>query len=53
MNLVEGIEKETNRSLVAIDIGGGLSTSYKDANEPEEFSYTDMFKGARRLHRVV
>ena len=38
MSLVEDIEKETNRNLVAIDIGGGLSTSYKDVNEPEECS---------------
>ena len=49
MNLVESIEKETNRSLVAIDIGGGLSTSYKDANEPEEFSYKTYRKNLEEV----
>ena len=50
MSLVEDIEKETNRNLVAIDIGGGLSTSYKDVNEPEEFSYKAY---RRNLEEVV
>ena len=50
MSLVEDIEEETNRNLVAIDIGGGLSTSYKDVNEPEEFSYKTY---RRNLEEVV
>ena len=33
------IEKECCRDLVAIDIGGGLSSSYVDAQEPKGFEY--------------
>jgi diaminopimelate decarboxylase len=29
----------TGRSLLTVDIGGGLSTSYTEAAEPEEFAY--------------
>ena len=50
MSLVDDIEKDTNKNLVAIDIGGGLSTSYKDVNEPEEFSYKAY---RRNLEEVV
>ncbi len=39
MDFVEEIEKSTGRSLAAIDIGGGLSTSYVDSNEPDDFAY--------------
>lgn len=37
MDFVEEIEAATGRKLVSIDIGGGLSTTYKDSEEPEGF----------------
>jgi diaminopimelate decarboxylase len=40
MDFVKDIESITGRSLTTIDIGGGLSTSYKDPNEPEDFTYS-------------
>lgn len=39
MDFVEEIEAATGRKLVSIDIGGGLSTTYKDSEEPEAFAY--------------
>ena len=39
VNIVEEIEALTGRSLVTIDIGGGLSTSYTCPDEPENSSY--------------
>ena len=39
MGLVHDVEQETGRDLAAIDIGGGLSTSYADVEEPEGFAY--------------
>ena len=50
MKLVEEIEGESKRNLVTIDIGGGLSTSYVDVEEPEGFSY-QLYR--RRLEEVV
>ena len=50
MNLVRDIEEETKRNLLAIDIGGGLSTSYKEVEEPEGFSY-QLYR--KRLEEVV
>ncbi len=40
MDIVLEIESESGRRLEMVDIGGGLSTSYKEEHEPEGFSYT-------------
>ena len=50
MSLVDDIEEECKRNLVAVDIGGGLSTSYKEAEEPEGFTY-QLYR--KRLEEVV
>ena len=47
---VEEIEAECKRDLLAIDIGGGLSTSYTDVQEPEGFAY-QLYR--QRLEAVV
>eukprot|EP00095_Tigriopus_kingsejongensis_P002041 snap_masked-scaffold556_size137522-processed-gene-0.7 protein:Tk02041 transcript:snap_masked-scaffold556_size137522-processed-gene-0.7-mRNA-1 annotation:"diaminopimelate decarboxylase" len=39
MDMVQDIESACQRSLEIIDIGGGLSTTYKDCTEPEGFEY--------------
>ena len=39
MDFVKEIEAVTGRKLVSVDIGGGLSTTYKDSDEPEAFAY--------------
>ena len=39
MDFVYELENEIGRKLESIDIGGGLSTTYKDSNEPEQFAY--------------
>ena len=39
MSFVGEIESSTGRSLESVDIGGGLSTSYKSPEEPQEFAY--------------
>ena len=39
MDFVKEIEAATGRKLTAIDIGGGLSSTYKDSEEPEAFAY--------------
>ena len=44
MSLVEEIEEDSKRNLVAIDIGGGLSTSYANVEEPEGFAYSHYRK---------
>ena len=36
MDLALEIESKTGRQMAFVDIGGGLSTSYKEAVEPEE-----------------
>ena len=50
MSLVGDIEEDTKRNLVAVDIGGGLSTSYKEVEEPEGFTY-QLYR--KRLEEVV
>ena len=50
MAFVEEIEAECKRDLLAIDIGGGLSTSYTDVQEPEGFAY-QLYR--QRLEAVV
>ena len=50
MKLVEEIEVECKRNLIGIDIGGGLSTSYVDVEEPEGFSY-QLYR--QKLEQVV
>ena len=39
MNLVAEIEASTNRPLMMVDIGGGLSTSYTSPDEEEDSSF--------------
>ena len=39
MDFVKEIEAATGRKLTSIDIGGGLSSTYKDSEEPEAFAY--------------
>ena len=39
MDFVKEIEAATGRKLISIDIGGGLSSTYKDSEEPEAFAY--------------
>ena len=39
MDFVKEIEAASGRKLASIDIGGGLSTTYKEAEEPQAFAY--------------
>ena len=39
MDFVKELESCTGRKLECVDIGGGLSTTYKDPLEPEAFAY--------------
>lgn len=39
MNFVKQLESFCERPIHTIDIGGGLSTDFDEAPEPEEFSY--------------
>lgn len=39
MDFVAELEARIGRTLETIDIGGGLSTTYKDDKEPEGFEY--------------
>jgi len=44
MNLVSDIEKERPGQITTVDIGGGLSTTYTEEDEPEAFSYNKYRK---------
>jgi diaminopimelate decarboxylase len=44
MDFVSAVQTATGRSLLTVDIGGGLSTSYTEAEEPEEFAYANYRK---------
>ena len=44
MDLALEIESKTGRQMAFVDIGGGLSTSYKEAVEPEEFRWGLKYK---------
>ena len=44
MDFVSEVEARCGRSLVTVDIGGGLSTSYAEADEPKEFAYKNYRK---------
>ena len=39
MDFVDELETSVGRELDCVDIGGGLSTTYKDPEEPEAFAY--------------
>ena len=39
INFLEDVEAELPGQISTVDIGGGLSTSYTEASEPEQFSY--------------
>ncbi len=39
MDLVSVIESRCGRRMRTVDIGGGLSTTYKSEEEPEGFTY--------------
>ena len=39
MDFVTEVERATGRQIETVDIGGGLSTSYTEPGEPEQFSY--------------
>ena len=39
MDFVKELESVCHRKIHTIDIGGGLSTDFDEAPEPEEFSY--------------
>ena len=39
MDFVSVLEKRCPGQIKVVDIGGGLSTTYTEAQEPEEFSY--------------
>ena len=39
VDFVKAVESECARKLETIDIGGGLSTTYVDADEPDHFRY--------------
>ena len=39
MDFVTELETSIGRTLDCVDIGGGLSTTYKDPEEPEAFAY--------------
>ena len=39
MDFVSVLEERCPAQIKVVDIGGGLSTTYTEAEEPEEFSY--------------
>ena len=39
MDMTLAIESACNRPIHTVDIGGGLSTTYVDHEEPEEFTF--------------
>ena len=39
MDFVKDLESSIDRKLDCVDIGGGLSTTYKDSEEPDGFAY--------------
>ena len=39
MDFVSVLEERCPGQIKVVDIGGGLSTTYTDAEEPEEFGY--------------
>ena len=39
MDFVKDLESSIDRKLECVDIGGGLSTTYKDSEEPDGFAY--------------
>ena len=39
MDFLTNIEKVCPGQITTVDIGGGLSTSYTESTEPEEFQY--------------
>ena len=39
MDFLTNIEKVCPGQITTVDIGGGLSTSYTESAEPEEFQY--------------
>ena len=41
MDFVAEVERVTGRQMESVDIGGGLSTSYTEPGEPEQFSYAE------------
>jgi len=41
MDFVAEVERVTGRQMETVDIGGGLSTSYTEPGEPEQFSYAE------------
>ena len=60
MDFVKEIEAATGRKLASIDIGGGLSSTYKDSEEPEAFAYRKfrhiffskkLFEETKKPHR--
>ena len=39
MDFVSALESVCPGQITSLDIGGGLSTSYTDTKEPDEFTY--------------
>ena len=53
MDFVKEIEAATGRKLASIDIGGGLSTTYTEAEEPTAFSYRVRLKNRSILDKNI
>ena len=62
MDFVSEVERVTGRQIETVDIGGGLSTSYTEPGEPEQFTYAayrarldeavpELFSGKYRFNR--
>ena len=45
MDFVKDLETSIGRKLECVDIGGGLSTTYKDSEEPDGFAYQRYLLG--------